>query len=184
MLALQARPTLPGLSDASQVDVLTPEEVPSDESPAASPSWRASLSQGITNAIPAALSWRRWRTSAAAAMGDQAPAASLPGEIHSAHHLMSTAFRLFALFNSAARKVTGRHDLCCAHCRLRLQTIWHAGLARPTHCSSSQSSFDALVGAGMQRTVLLWKCCKPVRCSFELARSPSMLCEPQPIRSM
>ncbi|KAK9867415.1 hypothetical protein WJX84_001760 [Apatococcus fuscideae] len=56
MLALQARPSLPGLSDASQVEVLLADEVPEDP-PAPNHTWRTSL----RNALPNALPWRRWQ---------------------------------------------------------------------------------------------------------------------------
>lgn len=54
MLALQAKPSLPGLADESQIEVLT---VPTDATPPAPSSWRASL----RNALPNALPWRRWQ---------------------------------------------------------------------------------------------------------------------------
>ena len=60
MLALQAKPSLPGLADDSQVEVLTAEEVPADPPPPARSAWRTSLQ----NALPHALPWRRWRPSA------------------------------------------------------------------------------------------------------------------------
>ncbi|KAK9864317.1 hypothetical protein WJX84_007803 [Apatococcus fuscideae] len=67
MLALQAKPSLPGLANDSQVEVLTADEVPFDASPPAHPTWRTSF----RNALPNALPWRRWRTSSQDATADQ-----------------------------------------------------------------------------------------------------------------